>query len=206
MNAQTSISGPFGNYPRHSSGAVLNALCSASVPLVIVERLTIGDGRVMDGSKEFARYKWFDGVTQPLFYFQSDTYGRQSALWGDDKKLRPKFHLSLHHHGNASLVIYKQRENDLFTQELYDFIKGFIAANVSHVTENSSDWVKKNHEMYNIRQKAGAFFQGGYNSFEEGFIYIEFWKPEGAQAFVDYVNENFVYEGRVRPPMDQSGY
>ena len=200
MSTQTSISGPFGNYPRHSSGAVLNALCSAGVPLITVERLTILDGCVKDGPNEFARYKWFDGIDQPLFYFQNDSFGRQKAIWGEDKKLHPKFHLSLFHHGNASLVIYKQRDRDLFTEHLYTFIKGFITANISHVTEESSQWMKQNHEMYKIRQNAIAFFQGGSNSFDEGFIYIEFWKPEGAQAFVDYINNNFIYEGRVQPP------
>lgn len=200
MTTEVKISGPFGPYLRHSSGAILNSLCAMGVPLNTVERLTIDDDRVLDGPKEFARYKWFEGITQPLFYFQNDTYGRQSAVWGDDKKLHPKFHLSLYHHGNTSLVIYKQRENDLFTQELYDFMKMFIGANISRVREDDPDWIKQNHEMYNIRQKAGAFFQGGYNSFDEGFIYIEFWKPEGAQAFVDYVNNNFVYGGRTQPP------
>lgn len=34
---------------------------------------------------------------------------------------------------------------------------------------------------------------GSSGPYEE-FIYIEFWKPEGAQAFVDYVNNNFVYK------------
>ena len=34
---------------------------------------------------------------------------------------------------------------------------------------------------------------------------IEFWKPEGTQAFVDYINENFVYEG-VTQPMVESLY
>lgn len=194
MTTEAKINGPFGAYPRHSTGAVLNALFSAGVPLVIVEQLTIDVGRVMDGSKEFARYKWFDGIEQPLFYFQNDVYGRQLATWDEDKKLRPKFHLSLHHHGSASLVIYKQRDKNLFTKELYDFIKGFIGADVSHVTESSSEWSKKNHEMYKIRQEASAFFQGGSNSFDDGFIYIEFWKPEGGQAFVDYVNNNFVYK------------
>lgn len=193
MTTEVKINGPFGLYPRNTGGAILNSIYAMGVPLSTVERLTIDDGRVLNGPKEFARYKWFEGITQPLFYFQSDVYGRQNVIWSDDKKLRPKFHLSLYHHGSASLVIYKQREKDLFTQELYDFIKQFIAANVAHVTENSSDWAKKNNEMYNIRQKAGAFFQGGSNSFDEGFIYIEFWKPEGAQAFVDYVNNNFVY-------------
>jgi hypothetical protein len=45
-------------------------------------------------------------------------------------------------------------------------------------------------ERYKIRQQAGAFLQGGHDR-EEGWILIEFWKPDGAQAIVDWVNQNW---------------
>lgn len=202
MDSQVKTSGPFGNYSHGSAGAVLNGLCNIGVPLNKVEQVKISKDLVLESDEKstFARFKWFEDIEQPLFFFTNDVYGRQSAMWGDDKKLHAKFHLSLYVHDSASLLIYKDREKDLFTEELYDFMKMFLGANVSHVTENPSAWEKQNHEMYKIRQKAGAFFQGGHRSFDDGFIYIEFHQPKGAQAFVDYVNNNFVYEGYNKPP------
>lgn len=201
MNTEIKISGPFGSYPANSAGGILNSLCNEGVPLNTVERLTLnGDGTIKDGNKEFARYKFFEGVDKPLFYFQDETFARHGAIWHDvngEKVLRPKLSLGLYHHGNASLVLWNKRDGSLFTEELYDFIKTFVAANVSHVKDDSPDWMKQSHQMYKIRQDAGAFFQGGSSGFNEGFVYIEFWKPEGAQAFVDYINNNFIYKDAV---------
>ena len=39
--------------------------------------------------------------------------------------------------------------------------------------------------------EATAFFQGGSESPNSDWYYIEFWKPEGAQAYVDKVNAEF---------------
>jgi hypothetical protein len=202
----TNISGPFGNYPAKSGGGILNALCNERVPLNIVERLTInGDGTLNDGTVQFARYKHFNGIDKPLFFFANDAYARQNAMWhdvGNKKVLRPNLKLCMYLHGNASLVLYKPRDGSVFTEELYDFINGFIGANISHINESSPEWVKQNHEMYKIRKEAAAFFQGGSDGFHNGFLYIEFWKPEGAQAFVDYINNTFVYEGVTPPPTE----
>ena len=41
-------------------------------------------------------------------------------------------------------------------------------------------------EDYRVTSAAGAFLQGGSDN-TEGWILIEFWVPDGAQAFVDYV-------------------
>jgi len=189
---------------------LLNSLCEEGVPLNIVERLTIMcDGTLKDGEETFACYKYFDGIDKPLFFFNSVNYGHQNAVWHtvDGKEvLRPQLKLSLYLHNNASLVLYKPRDRSVFTEDLYDFIKRFMNANISHVTESSSEWTKQNHQMYKIREDAGAFFQGGSDSFHNGFLYIEFWKPKGAQAFVDYVNNTFVYEGFTPSPVESMEY
>lgn len=207
----TNISGPFGNYNYATPGGVLNALCAEGVPLNTVERVTVSftgnhGGEIKDGKELFATFKVFPAMNRVLFMFRKHDYSQQSAMWGHDKKLRPKFKLCLYVHDQPGLIVRADRDKNLFTKELHEFITMFIRADISHINENSPDWMKKNHEMYNVRQAAGAFFQGGHGSHDKEWFYIEFWKPEGAQAFVDYVNENFVYEGRVQPPMDQSGY
>lgn len=209
MNDKT-ISGPFGAYPINSGGGVLNALCGEGVPLNTVERLTIchkvGDYNIVkDGDTEFARYKYFDGIDTPLFMFQNQNYGRHSAVWNENDVLQPKLKLCLHHHGSASLVMSTHRDNDLFTEDLYLFIKGMLGANRSHISEDSSEWEKLNHKQYVLKNNASAFFQGGSEKFDE-YLYIEFWKPAGAQAFIDHINETFVYKGRVKPPVHSMEY
>lgn len=201
----TIISGPFGNYNYATPGGILNALCAEGVPLITVERLNISfesnqGGVVKDGDERFATFKLFNGINKPLFYFQSQRIGQQTAIWDEDGKLRPKFKLSLYVHDQAALIVRADREKNLFTKELYEFVNEFLGANISHVDEDSPDWMKRNHEMYNLRQACGAFFQGGHGGHDKEWLYIEFWKPEGAQAFVDYINNNFVYEGVTQPP------
>lgn len=53
------ISGPFGNYPHGSVGAVLNSLCEEyCIPLSKVEDLTVSDGVLTLHGKEFGYYCW----------------------------------------------------------------------------------------------------------------------------------------------------
>lgn len=44
---------------------------------------------------------------------------------------------------------------------------------------------------YKIHQEAGAFFQGGAHDPDGGWFYIEFWRPGGVKAFMDYLNANY---------------
>ena len=43
---------------------------------------------------------------------------------------------------------------------------------------------------YHLRQRCGAFLQGGSDK-TSGWILVEFWNPEGAQEFVDYINNEW---------------
>lgn len=203
----TNISGPFGNYNYATAGGVLNALCAEGVPLNTVEHVTVSftgnhGGEIKDGDELFATFKVFPAMNRVLFMFRKHDYGQQTAMWGDDKKLHPKFKLCLYVHDQAGLIVRADREKNLFTKELYEFINEFMGANISRIDEGSSDWMKRNHEMYKLRQACGAFFQGGHGGHDKEWLYIEFWKPEAAQAFVDYINENFVYEGVTQPPAE----
>lgn len=200
------INGPFGSYSAKSPGGILNALHAEGVPLTTVERVIVSfdtsvTGTIVEDDKTIATFKYFPDLDKTLFLFQVKTYGKQTATWDEEGKLRPKFKLSLYHHGSSSLVVSKHKDGDLFTQELFDFVSDLMSANISHVTADSSDYMKEENQKYLIKQEAGAFFQGGSSGFDQEFIYIEFWKPAGAQAFVDYINKNFYYEGVNQPPV-----
>lgn len=200
--SESIVTGPFGSYEPNTMGGMLNLLHGQGVPLTTVENLNFDFTKkeiTYDGLP-FAMFKSFDGIEKPLFFFQNQNFGRQQAAWDEDGKLVPKFHLSLYHHGHSSLVITKQRDCQLFNKELYEFITKMMVANISHVTEDSSDYMKELNEMYLVKNASGAFFQGGSGGMDKEYIYIEFWKPAGAQAFVDYINNNFKYETIVKPP------
>lgn len=169
----------FGNYERMSAGHVLNSLHDYGIPLMIAEEVMFNsDGTINYRGHNFARYKYFDGIEKPLFYFNDRHWNDQPAT-SHDGQIVPLFRLNLSHHMTPGLTI----SGDLVTKHLWDFI--------NHMMRES----RMDHEEYKLRSAAGAFFQGGHAGPQDRFIYIEFWKPEGAQAFVDYINEN--YRGEI---------
>ena len=61
------------------------------------------------------------------------------------------------------------------------------------------------HPMYKLRERTGAFFQGGHNEWQ-GFLYIEFWRTDDElgsplQKFVDALNEHIRYVEQNYLPM-----
>ena len=168
--------GPFGNYERSSTGHVLNALSHLGIPMHVVESVQFDEDREMKlNGKLFGKYKYFEGIEQPLFLFFGFNYNQQKMVIQQDKSLRPAFHLCLSNHDTPGLI-FSGREA---TPELHDFLNNILAQNNIF------------NDCYKLHQKAGAFFQGGHQRRDDEYIYIEFWRADGAQAFVDYVNENY---------------
>lgn len=161
-------SGPFGNYDRHCPGHVLNNLCHLGIPLQIVSSLTVSKDSINYSGKRFAVYKYFEGIDQPLFHFDDHHY--QTMLNHDGNYV-----LSLGVHGNPSLVL----------------TGGYHADKVAWETINRGLTNYMLDPFYKLKNESGAFFQGGSQWIDntEGFLYVEFWKPSGAQAWVDAFNE-----------------
>ncbi len=170
--------GPFGKYESGTSGHILNALCHQGVPLHIVESVDLGR-EIRYKDEFFARYKYFEGIEQPLFNFRDDSYNRQKFVakqpTKDDKHLVvPNFHLSLSSHDTPGFVI----SGDDATPELY----GMLMRSLTNYTLDP--W-------YAVHQAAGAFFQGGSHDSHGRWFYIEFWKSAGAQAYIDKLNAEY---------------
>ena len=166
------VSGPFGSYTRECAGYILNALCALGVPINIVGDIRIGDPRgLLLHSEIFADYKYFPGIEQPLFRFHNKAFGQQRFIRLEDNSIKPNFHLSLGKNGVASLNI----DEHSVTSELHAFLCGMFTNRVKD-------------PRYDLHHKAGAFFKGDPGE----TLTIEFWKPSGAEAFVDYVNDHFV--------------
>lgn len=141
----------------------------------IAERQT-NDGLLWDQNHDqyIGRYQFFVGIEQPLFYFNDLELMKQKVEIIDGVP-HPQFRLNTYVHHNASLVIYGEHA----TEHLHTFIRVYALTNLM------------TSPGYKINQEAGAFFQGGFADPKGQFIYIEFWKPKGAQAFVDYVNKEY---------------
>lgn len=173
-NTET-ISGPFGRYEAGSSGSVLNALYLAGVQVTVVERLTIGDGIIKHNGETFAHYRFFDGIKLPLFRFTTLQHLNEQTLSSDaDGTLHPRFKLVLSNHNTPGLIF----SGSVATPELHAFLQRSLTNMM-------------NDPWYKVHQEAGAFFQGGSDNPNGGWFYIEFWKPSGAQAYVDKLNAEY---------------
>ena len=87
--------------------------------------------------------------------------------------MKPVVELSICCHGSFAIELQDASE------KLHSFLRSMVLCN----------WM--NDERYKIKNDAGAFIQGGCNN-TSGWILIEFWKADGAEAFVDYVNQNYI--------------
>lgn len=162
-------------YPRTSIGHVLHYLREWGVPETTAGRVTVGNGKISDGNKLFALYRYFDGIEQPLFMFMDTAFKNQIVEIQADGSLKAKFRLCLGAHMSPSLVV----EGHQATRELYEFLQRKCFT--QYIDEPG----------YQLTQRSGAFFQGGSHDADGKWFYVEFWRPEGAQAFVDFVNENY---------------
>ena len=172
------------NYPRQSVGHVLQALRDLGVPENIAGTVTLakndqtsGRDRIFYHDQLFAEYKYFEGIEQPLFCFHSGwrSFAQQKLELQEDGSLKPLFRLSLGIYGETSFVISGHDASP----QLHKFI---------HI-ECLTNWIDR--PGYKLTYESGAFFQAGHDDPNGEYIYIEFWKPKGAQAFVDFINANY---------------
>lgn len=162
-------------YQRGSIGHVLHHLREWGIIETIAGSVMVGDGAITYGGEEFAKYKYFDGIEQPLFRFQNEVYMRQHYVRQTDDSFRPDFKLTLSDNDRVCLAI----KGLAATPKLHDFVH----------YEVMTTFVLK--PGYTLTKNSGAVFQSGINN-KYGEFTIEFLKPIGAQAFVKYINESFI--------------
>lgn len=169
--------GPFGSYERGTTGHVMNSLHDMGIPITTIERCTfVGNGLLVCDGKNFATYKYFDGIEQPLFRFEKqDIYPGlifSGSSKGGQEITTPKFRLSLSVNGTPGIIV-----------------SGINATNNVHraIQESLTNWTPD--PAYDIHQDAGAFFQGGHGSPEGQWFFVEFWKPAGAEAYAEHLSK-----------------
>ena len=162
------------DYPRKSIGHVIQALRDWGFCEPVTGEVRIGDFMITLHGQPFAAYQYFDGIEQPLFRFAS---GAQRHPWvhiGEGVH-RPNFRLTLGSHDLPSLEV-----------------SGVDACPSLHRYISSTmltSWMDQ--PGYALKNASGAFFQGGSHDETGERIFIEFWKPAGAQAWVDFLNNTF---------------
>lgn len=175
--------GPYGTYERQSAGDVLNSLCNnEKIPLSRVENMRIGSGKIHESimGKEtvVGEYKYFDGIEQPLFRWNHENTSRfreHRMVVDTEGQVFPMFRLSFSIQTSPGLVI----EGKQATPDLHEFIRHQML----------TQWIDQ--PGYKLTKNSGAFFQGGSHDPDGKYIFIEFWIPKGAQAWIDHLNENY---------------
>jgi hypothetical protein len=174
--------GAFGKYERMSTGHVLNALCHWGIPVTQVETFYTTPKHEIKNNRGqvIGRYKYFDGIEQPLFYFNSpyewNNHQYTTERIEERDYIRPNFRLQLSPAGTPGLLV---DQKELATPLLHRILCATL-----------TNWMKD--PWYAIHKDAGAFFQGGYGSPEGEYFYIEFWQSKGAQAYIDRLNSEYI--------------
>ena len=173
--------GPFGHYDRGAPGHVLNTLVRYyMVPLHVVERLRIGaDGNIDSGFDEiFCQYKYFDGIETPLISFTSDKKVNQKCIHDEENGvLVPRFILHLSDDDLPCLIV----EGSLATLEMFSFLCSL--GEYEHLAG----------EQRELNIDAGVVLKSGFIQSTDDRYVVEFTKPEGVCAWLDYLNDHFTY-------------
>lgn len=209
-------SSAFGKYKRGTCGHVLNALLDHGVPMNVIENIQFkvnrsptGDvGVLMHRDKAFGTYRYFPGIHQPLFRLESPIPQNFIVTPGETYPT-PDMHLVLGVHNTTALVI-----NAPFPPGLWKFIHRSFS---NHTNDQWYQWMRNNrpivdevNEKYtatiedakaqidlrvgsiaDLYQDAGAFFQGGSHDSKTDQIYLEFYSPQNALPYIQYLNANY---------------
>jgi hypothetical protein len=185
MNCAVTNSGPFGTAQRGTISHILNALNHFGVPLGVSQGVRVGQEDITLNDRIIAKYKYFEGISQPLFFVYDTHYMRHPIIVNPETgTTRTVFRLSM-----------TEREVE-YGNELTRLIPNLIM-HESDVTPEFREFIKqiwsKVGELDDVRHTlstdSGAIFNGIV--LDCGHINIEFWNSKGAQAFVDYVNNNY---------------
>jgi hypothetical protein len=189
MNPISTNNGPFGICPKRSIGYVLNAMVQYGIPEHTVKEIqdVVGDavgGSILTAKGDlFGEYRYFQGIEQPLFNFHDEKYMKQPVVADPETGVvKPVFRLNLSADEGAAALIVSDR---FATSELYCFIKEMV-----NIDADSAAYKK-----YELTMNANAALSDNkYFNSEGRCVHVVFWNPSEAQAFVDYINENYMVQ------------
>lgn len=175
MNTVTSNSGPFGTARRGTVNHVLNALNQFGVPLGISQNCGIGGENITLNNQVIARYRYFDSIDQPLFFIKDKYYMKHPVVSvPETNEVKTVFRLTLSPNSEYPWLSISGHQA---TSELRRFI--MLMCHPSSDDDFSCELLDEPHEMFN-----------GLDHSDIPII-VEFRNSKSAQAFVDYLNENY---------------
>ena len=180
MSAVVLNFGPYGVGESGSTRHVLNALHKCGVPLAVSQGIQVGSKELVMNGRIVAKYKYFQGIEQPLFSGLEDFYMKPRMLVNPEEgTAKYMLRLWMIEHDSGDFLPHLVIPEQDVTAELRKFIK-----QMWWKTGDNTD------PVYQLVKDSLAVFNGIMS--DHGRIDIEFWNPAGAQAFVDYINNNFV--------------
>lgn len=160
----------FDNVVRGTKEHVKSALHACGVEVEDNKDLTITINKVLKGKELLADYAYFHGIDQPLFRFKGEQFSNLQ-----DKETK-HYKLVFGPHSNPSLILEGEEHACLVAwQTVHRCLTNYM-----------------NDPFYDLSRAAGAFFQGGSSNPDHKYIYVEFWKFDGAQAWLDGFNEQLL--------------
>jgi hypothetical protein len=161
---------PFDSTVRATDDHIRNALFECGIPAEEVKELVITRTKILKEGCVFADYAYFSEIEQPLFRFQVPRFCNLQ-----DKETG-KYKLVLGPHSNPALILQGTDHATLIAWQT--------------VNRCLTNYIKD--PFYELSRNAGAFFQGGGSNPEQEYIYVEFWKYKGAQAWLDAFNDELI--------------
>lgn len=142
-------------------------LINLGVPEEDVKKMQFSMTEVLKDGAVFARYELFMYFKQPLFWFAD---GRHINLQDNATK---DYKLCLCPNLTPALILDgEEHASETTWNTVHRCLTNFMT-----------------DPFYELHQNAGAFFQGGSHNSLGGHIFVEFWKPKGAQAWLDAFNK-----------------
>ena len=172
------IAGPFGDGARLTLSHLLNALCTWGVPVAVVDKLSIQNADWLSyQGKCFAKFKYFDGVEQPLFFFMDPGYITHPFIVktnGDVNEMVPNYRLSLSDTNRAVL--------DIRGPDVTDSLKYKLRETLTPIDD---------HDWFPVSERAQAVMETGYDRTSGEWVQVDFLMPVFAKEYLEKLNNEY---------------
>lgn len=163
------------SYQKGTIGHILDAIKRVGVPENITNILTLSDGLVYLHSRQFAEYKYFNDIKDPLFLFTNNVYNGQKFLVNEDSIIVPAFRLTLSDDGLPCFEIKGRNA----TEGLHSFLHELVSVDAL------------DEEAIKVTSLSDAFFSVGYDQPLGNHFKIIIGNPAFANEFIEYINRNY---------------
>lgn len=165
------------SHQRKTLSHILDSLRKDGIPESVINLVKVDKDKIYLHGATLSYFKYLDFIDQALFYHCNKEYAKHKHVLTDNGSIiNHKYQLSLSVHGTAALIVYGLDAS----QALRKHLRGMLS--------------NEQNPVYTLHEDSGAVFRGGNVNVRDdnhGYIYVEFQKSQGAQAFLDHLNATF---------------